>query len=136
VSERYDRLQELQREASALLGLPTDADRVVLLSALKFQHQTMLEGFIAGRNIDASELLSVTEAIGKFIPAAPPPKVELMIVEQLHGVCQKCGHVQPQTESLLPSPSPPGEANPSVSPEKPAASPNVVLLKQPPRPNP
>lgn len=106
MSERYDRLQELQREASALLGLPTDADRVVLLSTLKFQHQTMLEGLIAGRKIDAAELLSVTEAIDKFIPAAPPPKVELMIVEQLHGVCRKCGHVQPQTEPLSASPSP------------------------------
>ena len=130
MSERYDRLQELQREASALLGLPTDADRVVLLSALKFQHQTMLESLIAGRNIDAAELLSVTEAIDRYIPAAPPSKVEVRFVEQLHGVCQKCGHVQPQTDSLSP---PVADAKPSVSPERPAASTKVVLLKQPPR---
>jgi hypothetical protein len=46
---RYTRLEELKAEAAAALNLPINADNVVLLSALKLEHEVLLESLIAGR---------------------------------------------------------------------------------------
>jgi hypothetical protein len=100
---RYTRLEELKAEAAAALNLPINADNVVVLSALKLEHEVLLESLIAGRAVDPGALLNITEAIAKFAPATPPPKVEVTIVEGLHGICEKCGHSQPQpTQDHLP----------------------------------
>ena len=48
---RYTRLEELKAEAAAALNLPINADNVVLVSALKLEHEVLLES-IAGRAVD------------------------------------------------------------------------------------
>ena len=131
---RYTRLEELKVEAAAALNLPINADNVVLLSALKLEHEVLLESLIAGRAVDPSALLNITEAIAKFAPAMPPPKVEVIFVEQLHGICEKCGHSQPQPaqDHLPPKPLPPpvvdagGKLKRFAAPTSPA---NVVELR-------
>jgi len=113
---RYTRLEELKAEAAAALNLPINADNVVLLSALKLEHEVLLE------------------SLTKFAPATPPPKVEVIFVEQLHGICEKCGHSQPQPaqDHLPPKPLPPpvvdagGKLKPFAAPTSPA---NVVELR-------
>jgi hypothetical protein len=105
----------LKAEAAAVLGLPVDADRVVMLAALKLQHQTMLESLVAGRNTDADALLAITRAISELLPPAGPkiPEVKIEIVDTLVGICSKCGHehrpYQPPVEGARPTvePSPP-----------------------------
>jgi hypothetical protein len=131
---RYTRLEELKAEAAAALNLPINAGNVVLLSALKLEHEVLLESLIAGRAVDPSALLNITEAIAKFAPATPPPKVEVTFVERLHGICEKCGHSQPQPaqDHLPPKPLPPpvvdagGKLKPFAAPTSPA---NVVELR-------
>ena len=118
MSSRFDRLEELKAEAAALLNLPVDADNVILLAALKLQHQAMVEGLVAGRSVDAAEMINVTEAISKFVPAAQNT-VQLTI--QPVTLCGRCrGAVEPEQP-------PAAEARPSPRPSKPPA--NVVLLK-------
>ena len=124
MSSRFDRLEELKAEAAALLNLPVDADNVILLAALKLQHQAMVEGLVAGRSVDAAEMINVTEAISKFVPAAQNT-VQLTI--QPVTLCGRC------REAFQPQPPPAAEARPSPPPSKPPA--NVVLLKQPQRSN-
>ena len=118
MSSRFDRL------AAALLNLPVDADNVVLLAALKLQHQAMVEGLVAGRSVDTAEMINVTEAINKFVPAAQNT-VQLTI--QPVTLCGRC------REAVGPELPPAAEARPSPPPSKPPV--NVVLLKQPQRSN-
>ena len=122
---RYTRLEELKAEAAAALNLPINADNVVLLSALKLEHEVLLESLIAGRAVDPSALLNITEAIAKFAPAMPPPKVEVTFVERLHGICEKCGHSQPQP-AQEPIVDAGGKLKPFAAPTSPA---NVVELR-------
>jgi hypothetical protein len=114
-----------------VLGLPVDADRVVMLAALKLQHQTMLENLVAGRNIDADTLLAITRAISELLPPPVPkiPEVKIEIVDTLVGICSKCGHqhrpYQPPVEGARPNaePSPPP---PEAPPEPPT---NVIEMR-------
>ena len=116
-----------------MLGLPVDADRVVMLAALKLQHQTMLENLVAGRNIDADTLLAITRAISELLPPPVPqiPEVKIEIVDTLVGICSKCGHehrpYQPPVEVPKPNmkPSPPPEALPC----SPAPPTNVIEMR-------
>jgi hypothetical protein len=113
--ERYNRLEGLKTEAAAALNLPIDADRVVMLAALKLQHQMMLENLVAGRNVDADSLLAITRAISELLPPPVPkiPEVKVEFVDTLVGICSKCGHkhrpYQPPVEGGKPTvkPSPP-----------------------------
>jgi hypothetical protein len=106
---RYTRLEELKAEAAAVLGLSVDADRVVMLAALKLQHQSMLENLVAGRNVDADSLLAITRAISELLPPPLPkiPEVKIEIVDTLVGICSKCGHehrpYQPPVEGARPN---------------------------------
>jgi hypothetical protein len=117
-----------------VLGLPVDADRVVMLAALKLQHQTMLENIVAGRNIDADSLLAITRAISELLPPPLPkiPEVKIEIVDTLVGICSKCGHehrpYQPPVEgarsNVKPSPPPP-----EAPPRSPEPTTNVIEMR-------
>jgi hypothetical protein len=117
-----------------VLGLSVDADRVVMLAALKLQHQTMLENLVAGRNVDADSLLAITRAISELLPPPLPkiPEVKIEIVDTLVGICSKCGHehrpYQPPVEGARPNaePSPPPPEAPPRPPEPPT---NVIEMR-------
>jgi hypothetical protein len=127
--ERFSRLETLKSEAAAVLGLPIDADRVVMLAALKLQHQTMLENLVAGRNIDADTLLAITRAISELLPPPVPkiPEVKIEIVDTLVGICSKCGHehrpYQPPVEGARPN------VKPSPPPRPPEPPTNVIEMR-------
>jgi hypothetical protein len=124
----------LKAEAAAVLGLPVDADRVVMLAALKLQHQTMLESLVAGRNIDADALLAITRAISELLPPPLPkiPEVKIELVDTLVGICSKCGHehrpyrppVEGGKQTVDPSPPPP-----EAPPRPPAPPTNVIEMR-------
>jgi hypothetical protein len=118
-----------------VLGLPVDADRVVMLAALKLQHQAMLENLVAGRNVDADSLLAITRAISELLPPPVPqiPEVKIEIVDTLVGICSKCGHehrpYQPPVEGVKQTvdPSPPQ----CEAPPRPPAPPTNVIEMRP-----
>jgi hypothetical protein len=132
---RFERLEALTAEAAATLNLPINADRVVMLAALKLQHQTMLENLVAGRNVDADSLLAITRAISELLPPPVPkiPEVKIEIVDTLVGICSKCGHehrpYQPPVEGWKQTvdPSPP----PLEAPPRPSESPTNVIEMRP-----
>jgi hypothetical protein len=131
---RFERLEALKAEAAGALNLPIDADRVVMLAALKLQHQTMLESLVGGRNIDADALLAITRAISELLPPPVPqiPEVKIEIVDTLVGICGKCGHehrpYRPPVEDPKPNakPSPPPPEAVSCSPAPPT---NVIEMR-------
>jgi hypothetical protein len=131
---RFERLEALKAEAAATLNLPINADRVVMLAALKLQHQTMLENLVAGRNVDADSLLAITRAISELLPPPVPqiPDVKIEIVDTLVGICSKCGHeqrpYQPPVEGgkQTVDPSPP---QPEAAPRPPASPTNVIEMR-------
>jgi hypothetical protein len=116
-----------------VLGLPVDADRVVMLAALKLQHQTMLESLVAGRNIDADALLAITRAISELLPPPLPkiPEVKIEIVDTLVGICSKCGHehrpYQPPVQGARPTAEPP--PLPEAPPRPPESPTNVIEMR-------
>ena len=95
---RFNRLEELKAEVAAALNLPVAATNVLLLSALKLEHELLIEALVAGRAVEPNALLNLTEAIARFIPAGPPLKVEVEIVDTLVGICPNCKtEVRPYT---------------------------------------
>jgi hypothetical protein len=130
---RYTRLEELKAEAAVVLGLTVDADRVVMLAALKLQHQTMLESLVAGRNTDPDALLAITRAISGLLPPPVPkiPEVKVEIVDTLVGVCSKCGHehrpYQPPVQGARPTVEPP--PSPEAPPRSPESPTNVIEMR-------
>jgi hypothetical protein len=131
---RFERLEAFKVEAAATLDLPINADRVVMLAALKLQHQTMLENLVAGRNVDADSLLAITRAISELLPPPVPkiPEVKIEIVDTLVGICSKCGHehrpyqppVKGGKQTVDPSP-----LQPEAPPRPPAPPTNVIEMR-------
>ncbi len=109
---RFNRFEELRREAASMLKLPETADNVVLLVALRLQHERMIEALVAGRVVDAADLLRVSQGIREYAPPAEPVSVDIQLVSGTFDVCPKCGYTAP----AAPKPEPPIEASPVVEP--------------------
>jgi hypothetical protein len=91
--DRFKRLEALKTEAAERLKLPADHDRVVLLAALKLNHETLLARLVGGeaRGISA-EILSITEAIDKMLPPDLPKSINIKWIGSVVGTyrCKHC----------------------------------------------
>lgn len=132
-----ERLHQTRRAAAQELGLKITDPRVIRLATLQAAYDQVQAQIAAGRVIDIDNMLKIDTALAEVRASAATnttPKVELVIVEQLHGICQKCGHSQPQPaqDHLPPKPLPPPvvdagcKLKPFAAPTSPA---NVVELR-------
>jgi hypothetical protein len=109
---RFEALQTLTKEAAELLRLPENSERVVLLASLKLAHQVLTERLVSGGNVEANQLLGITETIGKMVPVSEVlPTVKIEFVEGVVGIytCKHCGQRNelPDSEYTPPSPKRP-----------------------------
>ena len=47
--DRFERLEQLRKEAAERLRLPLDHDKTQLLAALRLNHETLVEKLVAGQ---------------------------------------------------------------------------------------
>jgi hypothetical protein len=89
--KRFEKLERLKKQAAEDIRLPVDHRRVLMLAALRLNHETLLEKMIAGGNVDPTDLMTLTETIEKLHPPLPPAEIKVTIVE---GVARpvKCPH--------------------------------------------
>jgi hypothetical protein len=110
-------LHEARRAAAKELGVKASDPRAIRLATLLCAYDSVQAQLAAGRTVDVDNLLKLDAALAQArVSVAPPPEVKVTFVEQLHGICQKCGHSQPQAKTL------PGPVAPSPPPSKPSAS--------------
>jgi hypothetical protein len=137
-SPAAERLYQVRRAAAKELGLKVTDPKVIRLATLQAAYDQVQAQIAAGRVIDIDNMLKIDTALAGVRASAATnttPKVELVIVEQLHGICQKCGHSQPQPaqDHLPPEPLPPPDAEarlkPFAAPTSPTTPANVVELR-------
>ena len=73
--DRFERLEQLRKEAAERLRLPLDHDKTQLLAALRLNHETLVEKLVAGSAVNPEQLLALSEAIDKLTPELPPQKI-------------------------------------------------------------
>src|SRR6516164_11472539 len=90
--DRFERLEQLRKEAAERLRLPLDHDKTQLLAALRLNHETLVEKLVAGSAVNPEQLLALSEAIDKLTPELPPQKITVEFVEGVVGLftCQHC----------------------------------------------
>lgn len=135
-----ERLHQARRAAAKELGLKVTDPKVIRLATLQAAYDQVQAQIAAGRVIDIDNMLKIDTALAEVRASAATnttPKVELVIVEQLHGICQKCGHSQPQPaqDHLPPEPLPPpvvdaeARLKPLAAPTSPTTPANFVELR-------
>jgi hypothetical protein len=93
-SPSAERLHRARKAAARELGLKITDPRVIRLSTLQAAFDQAQSQIAAGRVVDIDNMLKIDTALADVRASAATnttPKVELVIVEQLHGICQKCG---------------------------------------------
>ena len=85
--DRFERLEQLRKEAAERLRLPVEHDKVQLLAALRLNHETLVEKLVAGNSVNPDQLLALSEAIDKLTPELPPQKITVEFVE---GPIERC----------------------------------------------
>ena len=120
MTRRQTPLHAARRQAAKELDLPADDWRVVRLSTLVVAHEVLQAKLATGAMIDVGYLLQLDNAIAEVrATSAPAPTLQLRYCRKLHGVCQKCGHIQELDEDV-PSPGP----SPNSPPARPSAAAN------------
>jgi hypothetical protein len=137
--ERYARLEALKAEASALLKLPVDHNRVLMLAGLRLEHERQLAVLVGGGKIDPTDLMNLTTTIEQLTPAVLPT-VELRIVPSKPPdkiACPECGHKfhtkdgTPVPEPLpVTLPPPLARVSDAKTDASPAPANNVTPLRQ------
>ena len=89
--DRFERLEQLRKEAAERLRLPLDHDKTQLLAALRLNHETLVEKLVAGNSVNPDQLLALSEAIDKLTPELPPQKITVEFVEGPIERCPACG---------------------------------------------
>jgi hypothetical protein len=57
VTERFNRLEQLKAQIAAALGLSVESDSVIIPAALKLKYEILIEDLVAGRSVNATELV-------------------------------------------------------------------------------
>jgi len=97
-------LHAARRAAAKELALPITDWRVIRLATLVCAHDAVQARLANGASVDVDHLLKLDAALVQArAAAAPAPPVSLQICRQLHGVCQRCGHIQELDEELPPT---------------------------------
>jgi hypothetical protein len=119
-TDRAARFREILEQAAKDLGCEPTADVATHVAALRMGRETHLAKLIAGADVDPDALLRIDAALKRYLPEAPPHKIEIAFCESLTGICPNCKHevypyTPPRAPSPMPTPSskPAGEENPT-----------------------
>jgi hypothetical protein len=107
-ADRFEALEQLQREAAEALNLPPDHERSQTLAALRLAHRLLVERMVAGNTTDANSLLALSDAITKLTPTTHIPAIEVKFCSGVTGIfkCQHCGQ-QNEIDNYEKPPKPP-----------------------------
>ena len=137
MSERFQRLEALKAQIAELSGLSIDSDAVIIPAAYKLKYEILIEDLVAGRNVNATELLNLGQAIREVMPL-PQHKLEINIVGPTKTKCPKCAHIfdpeAPHRTVMLES-STSAESVPAPQPPAPKPSLPAIPASAPPAPN-
>jgi hypothetical protein len=97
MSDRAKRYRRLCADGARQLGVKPSDSRAQHYATLHLARENLTAASIAGKtNFDPGALLRLDESLRAIMPvvAADVPQVNIRVCRRLHGVCEKCGHVQ------------------------------------------
>jgi hypothetical protein len=130
--DRYKRLEVLRQQAAETLRLPLNAEKTILLSALRLSHEIEVERLLAGAKPDPGSLLALSEAIDRLTPALPPASIQIEFVEPTDGPlvphCRRCGWKPGDDLNMPHAPPTPSTIDGEAVKPQPQVQQNVVAL--------
>lgn len=137
MSGHADRLNVIREETAKEHNLPIDNHLVGLIASLRMSGE-LLQIRLVDETLTVNELTSLNTSLMQNaerlaeVKALAPGKIEVgvCIVETLHGVCQKCGHMQDTGRPLdEPAPEPARISPPQRQLTGPAPKPAAAASK-------